>query len=574
MQLGEKQRGMILNRLRRRMQILGLKTEDEYVEYYVENHEDEFKQLLSLLTTHHTFFFREFKQFEHLRDVVLPKLIPKVRARADRTLRVWSAACSRGHETYSLAIFLDLILREQAPDIKLRINGSDVDGISVDFAANGVFLKREIDSVPVIFQSGNFVRGSSGLEDYVKVHSRIRSMCDYSVGNLGDIKTWPVGMFDVIFCRNVFIYFSIADIARVMSNMKSRLHERGAIYLGLTESINGVTTVVSPIGPSVYGREEEWTNKLGVTRSSGSRALDAGSESVKAMPARKRRVLCVDDSPVVLKLLGEIFSPQSNFVVEHTATNGKEAARLVEKNTYDLITLDIHMPEMTGLEFMQNVYRKTFPPVIVVSSVDRTDDKLALEMMRLGAKDYVQKPSLKDFTRYKEEFLLKANAVCGHSMATALGGVDQLFAKKNQEIASGVVAVFFRESDWKRALDFVRMNRSARITFELIYIEDAKTEKNWSDHFSSSMDSITRIYKQKGAEGCFHLPKMNVAVVLSRFERNQLSAFKFMKNATYLAEEAYAVSDRKIVEDFDLFPQASLSYMVKKSLLESLKKGA
>jgi chemotaxis protein methyltransferase CheR len=558
-QLGEKQRSMILSRLQRRMQQLDLKTEEEYVEYYVENHEEEFKHLLSLLTTHHTFFFREYGQFEHLRDVILPKLLPAIRARGDKKLRIWSAACSRGQEVYSLAIFLDLVLKEQAPDISLEIVGTDVDEISVDFARNGVYMKRELDPVPVIYQSGNFLKGSSGLEQFVKVHPRIRSKCTFAKSNLTDTGTWPAGSFDVIFCRNVFIYFSAADISSVIGKMKSRLQTAGSVFLGLTESINGVSTALTAIGPSVYGRSEDWAPK---------------KSELKVVPRQVRRVLAVDDSSTVLKLLGEIFHRDSGFTIVDTANNGLEAAKLLARNEYDLITLDIHMPEMTGLEFMRSVYRPDFPPVIVVSSVDRTDDRLALEMMRLGAKDYIQKPTLSNFPQYKEEFLNKANAVCSHKTAASAKGIDHLFAKRATETAKGGVGVFFDVKDWQRALEFVRSNRGPGIKFELVFVGGSETGGDLRDRFASVRDSLGAFHRQTIQQSQFHLPKMDVAVVLSSFERKRLSIFRFMKATTYLAEEAYANVDRRLLEDFDIYPAASLGYVVKKSLAVSFQKGA
>jgi chemotaxis protein methyltransferase CheR len=403
-------------------------------------------------------------------------------------------------------------------------------------------------------------------------------MCSFATGNLADTQTWPAGSFDVVFCRNVFIYFSSTDIARTVTNMKNRLSEMGTLFLGLTESINGVTNVLTAIGPSIYGRDAEWVAKPEVKARAKVDVVTGPtttpSASLKVMPPVERRVLCVDDSPIVLKLLGEIFTKGSGFVVADSASNGKIAADLLVKNKYDLITLDIHMPQMTGLEFMQKAYRPEFPPVIVVSSVDRTDNSLALEMMRLGAKDYVQKPALKDFERYKDEFLLKANAVCQYSKRVTGASADQLFARSGNDVAKGRVGLYFREKDWRRALDFIQSNSHSGMSFEIVYIEEPSSDKTWLDRFTNLGKRLATVHRQKDHNGALFLPKMDVAVVLSNLSPQQLNALRFMKSATYLAEEAYPRADNSILDSFDMFPSASLAYVVKKSLIETHKKGA
>jgi len=114
-QLGERQESMVENRLRTRMLKLNLPTFEDYLKFLKHNQETESQALLSLLTTHHTYFFREFSHFEHLLNHGLNSMIDKARARPDKTIRVWSAACSRGQEVYSLAMFFNFHLKHMAP---------------------------------------------------------------------------------------------------------------------------------------------------------------------------------------------------------------------------------------------------------------------------------------------------------------------------------------------------------------------------------------------------------------------------------------------------------------------------
>ena len=137
-QFSEKNYGMINSRLQRRLLDLKLKNLTEYLYYYKENLAQEKGKLIALLTTHHTFFFREFSHFEYLTNTLLPELIPEIKKRPDRKLRVWSAACSRGQEVYSLAMYIDQKLKSIDPTLSFEILGTDIDTESVNIAKNGL----------------------------------------------------------------------------------------------------------------------------------------------------------------------------------------------------------------------------------------------------------------------------------------------------------------------------------------------------------------------------------------------------------------------------------------------------
>lgn len=133
--LVERHQLMIASRLSKRLSDLSLSSLSDYVTYFSNHREQEKPYLIGTLTTHHTYFFREFVHFELLRDQILPSLLPRVRNRPQKTLHVLVAACSRGHEVYSLAMILAL----HAPDVDFRIYGTDVDSESVAIARNGVY---------------------------------------------------------------------------------------------------------------------------------------------------------------------------------------------------------------------------------------------------------------------------------------------------------------------------------------------------------------------------------------------------------------------------------------------------
>lgn len=539
-QLGDKQESMVSQRLQRRMAVLGLKSESEYLSYYEDNKEEEFKELLSLFTTHHSYFFREFKHFEMLKSEVIPKLIPEIRKRPDKTLRLWSAACSRGQEMYSLAIFIEMTLKELAPDIKMKLVGTDIDSISVDFARNGVYTKKEIDTIPQIYQTGNFVRGTKEYIDYVKVHRRLTSVCEFSSANLVDSDTWPSGQFDIIFCRNVFIYFSLEDIEKISNAFKKKLNPVGYLFLGLTETLNGLKVDLKNIGPSAYSNfEEAKVQDKKVVSLVAAKSEKAPMPSVlKPVVEEKRilKVLCVDDSPTILALLKQTFTKDAGFVVADTAVNGEEALKKIQTQKFDLITLDIHMPVMTGLEFMQKAPKANLPPVLVISSVEREDKGLAYEMLKLGASDYVRKPELKNLAIQKEEILLKGRLITENKKPVDIKkSLDHQYAAVDNKKISGVIGVLFSPNDQQKANDFIKFISRTDVQVKGI--------------------PVNGILDTKAISSC------QVVVVISEFNRFTLEQIKQSKIKPYLLEEAY-LKEKNIHAQFEIYPKASIGYMI------------
>jgi len=537
-QLGEKQQDMVIQRLRRRMTLLGLKSEAEYINYYRNNRSEEFRELISLFTTHHTYFFREFKHFELLRQHTLPQLIPLVRKRADKTIHLWSAACSRGHEVYSLAIYLEQCLKELAPDLNLRLHGTDIDAISVEFAKNGVFTKKEVDTIPLAYQTGTFIRGRGEYSDYTRVHQRLHERCSFDVANLVDAKTWPKQSFDIIFCRNVFIYFTASDMEKIARNFQKKLSEGGYLFLGLTETLNGLDVNLKSAGPSVYTQNKEKSATL---------TLVTNQPTVLPPPIAQpqiRRVLCVDDSPTILSLLKQTFTQADGFVVADTASNGKEALDKIAKNKYDLITLDIHMPIMNGLEFLKNSQNLRRPPVIVISSVDRQEQSLALEALRLGAKDYIEKPSLKTFDVSREEILFKARTLAvDHKVSNFNNSLDKSFGGK--EIAAnayGQIAVLHAPNDLARAQSYVA----------------GCTTPALKNHVLSFQSFLLPL----------EIKTCDAVVILSVFPTHALEQIKKSGKKIYLLEDVYSHLKTQLIKDFELYPMASLSYAVSRFVRE------
>lgn len=185
------------------------------------------------MTTNETFFFRDQKPFDQFKQVVLPHML-KVRE-AKKSLRIWSAASSSGQEAYSLA----MILSEEAAKMagwKIEIIGTDLSLDMVEKAKAGLYNQFEVQrGLPVTY----LVKYFQQKEDKWQISDKIRAMVQFKTLNL--LSEWSLGGFDVIFCRNVLIYFDVPTKGQIFKRMGDILSSDGALFLGGAETVLGVT---------------------------------------------------------------------------------------------------------------------------------------------------------------------------------------------------------------------------------------------------------------------------------------------------------------------------------------------
>lgn len=397
--LGDNQKSMVVNRLKKRLIDLGDLEPAEYYEYLKNNYSEEATHLVSLLTTHHTFFFREFCHFEYIIQN-LDKIVRTVKERGDTKIRVLSAACSRGQEIYSLAMLFNFHLKNY-PGISYEIIGTDIDPESVKIGKNGVYPFSEVKSIPQIYLEGNWQKGTGEIARFVKVKSHLKSNCSFKVMNLLNPEEVISGLkFDLVFCRNVFIYFNLANIERIVGELKKYLHKDALFITGLSESLKSLSVEKQTFAPSIYCFDAPSKEN----KDKDIRKLSTSSNVIMTSVIPKPiKVLSVDDSSSVLKLLTKIFVSDPEFELVGTAANGKEAEEFIKKNSVDAMTLDIHMPEMDGVEYLKKNFTENHPKVVVVSSASREDTRYAQETLRNGASDFVEKPALNNLAERADE---------------------------------------------------------------------------------------------------------------------------------------------------------------------------
>jgi chemotaxis protein methyltransferase CheR len=206
------------------------------------------RQVVEAMTTNESFFFRDDKPFQHFRNQALPRLLAARSPGAP--LRIWSAASSSGQEAYSLAMILTEC-RASIGDRRIEIIGTDLARDQVTRARDGLYTQFEVQrGLPVQLLMRYFRKEDNGW----RISDTIRNMVQYREWNLlADLR--PLGLFDVVFCRNVLIYFDQPTKAKVLEAIAQQMPADGLLYLGGAETVLGITTRFAPLAAErgVYG---------------------------------------------------------------------------------------------------------------------------------------------------------------------------------------------------------------------------------------------------------------------------------------------------------------------------------
>jgi chemotaxis protein methyltransferase CheR len=237
---------LVYSRLAKRLRALGLSTFKDYCALVAGTDGlDERQKMLAALTTNVTRFFREPHHFDHLRERVLPKLTAS--AKRGGRVRLWSAACSSGQEPYSMAMTL-LAAMPDAAQYDIRILATDIDPNVVRDARMGVYAEHLMEGVSADHRR----RFTTATPSGVRMNDELRALIAFQELNL--IGDWPMkGKFDVIFCRNVAIYFDDDTQARLWDRFADKLTAGATLYIGHSERVAGpAANALSPDGITTY----------------------------------------------------------------------------------------------------------------------------------------------------------------------------------------------------------------------------------------------------------------------------------------------------------------------------------
>ena len=235
LQLLAEKTSMIQSRLRHRLSALGVENFKQYADYVCSDDGAlERRQMISALTTNVSHFFREQHHFDMLVERVIPKFTEQVR-KGDR-LRIWSAGCSNGQEAYSIA----MSLLESYPEfskLNVKILATDIDPKVVEFAKQGEYPERMISGIPPVLLKKYFSEQTGNEEKTFKAKELLSSHVVFKELNL--LSEWPMkNKMDIIFCRNVVIYFDLETQNQLWPRFRGSLSPNGTLFLGHSERIS------------------------------------------------------------------------------------------------------------------------------------------------------------------------------------------------------------------------------------------------------------------------------------------------------------------------------------------------
>jgi chemotaxis protein methyltransferase CheR len=253
--LHEGKRELVRARLTKRLRETGMPSFQAYYDYVVkESTGRELVIMLDSISTNMTSFFREPAHFTYLASVVIPWLAARHGPLGHR-LWIWSAGCSTGEEPYSIALsILEALPNPMGWDIKLL--GTDISTRALETAQRGIYKADKLSTVPSELRTRYFQRGTNEWAGYHRVKPEVQRLIEFRHANLLHGAPIP-GQFDVIFCRNVMIYFDNTTQARAIDIFRDRLLPGGHLFIGHSESLARVKHCLQYVRPAMYCKPEE-----------------------------------------------------------------------------------------------------------------------------------------------------------------------------------------------------------------------------------------------------------------------------------------------------------------------------
>ncbi len=250
--LSESKSDLLMGRLRKRLLTLQLKSLHEYVDFLKslpQSHE-EWQIFLNCLTTNKTDFFREEEHFQYLVNEALPEWLG---GRPRGPWRIWSVPCSTGEEPYTLSMVLSDAKKRHNFDFSVA--ASDIDTSVLPIARNGVYKKARLSEIPLQYHKEAFNFGTKEIKDWISVKAHIRDKISFKACNLiAPPFPWE-HKFDVIFCRNVLIYFAPETITQVIRNLYEAAKPGAYHFVGHSEALQKDTAGWERLRPSVYRKK-------------------------------------------------------------------------------------------------------------------------------------------------------------------------------------------------------------------------------------------------------------------------------------------------------------------------------
>lgn len=243
---------LLESRLQKRLQVLGFGRFHEYCDWVMSpsGHREEGVQMMNLVSTNKTDFFREPHHFDFLQSYLLPEITHRT---TSRNLHLWSAGCSSGEEPYTLAMVLaEYADKHHLPDF--TIYGTDISTQVLEKAVTGVYPEECAIDIPINFRQKYLLKSRDQAKKMVRIAPAIRSKVQFGRLNFMEEHYQAPYSFDIVFCRNVLIYFDKPTQETVIRRLCNHLRKGGVFFLGHSESIASMDVPLEQIKPTIFRR--------------------------------------------------------------------------------------------------------------------------------------------------------------------------------------------------------------------------------------------------------------------------------------------------------------------------------
>lgn len=238
---------LLQSRLMKRLRFLNLNNFSDYYNYLIDNYNEEKINFINSITTNKTDFFRENDHFEFMKTYILPAF----EAKGEREIRIWSAGCSTGEEPYTIGITLFEYFKEKKAPL-FKILATDIDTQVLEKGLNGIYTEDQVAAIEENFLKEYFLKGKEDNKGLFKVKDFLKNIVFFRRLNLL-IDDYPMKKkFDVIFCRNVIIYFDKETQKKLFDNFLRYLKDDGYLLVGHSENISNVTDKFYLAGRTIY----------------------------------------------------------------------------------------------------------------------------------------------------------------------------------------------------------------------------------------------------------------------------------------------------------------------------------
>jgi len=248
--LTELKKALVRARLTKRIRKLGLDSFKDYNEYLKNNYDAEKFDFINSITTNKTDFFREPRHFDYIKNVVLPEL-DNMKL---KKIRIWSSACSSGEEPYTIGISLLEYYENKRNKPEIKILATDIDTNVLEKAKIGIYTFEQVKGIDSPLLKKYFQKGKGENEGLFRIKDSLKNIIYFRRLNLQD-ETYPMkGHFDIIFCRNVIIYFDKETQSRMFKRFSKYIADNGYLFIGHSENITRICDDFYLKGNTIYGK--------------------------------------------------------------------------------------------------------------------------------------------------------------------------------------------------------------------------------------------------------------------------------------------------------------------------------